>query len=225
MEKCKLPKKLKKCFEIKTKKDVFLICVFIILLLVLAFCIIERKQIVKEITVLRYEKKYKQTQDCSDLVDLVMIMQNSIRKNDKIKYSKILVNNITEDGIRNSLMAKEEPQVIDNLLELETPFEFAVNVYFRCILNSKEYDLYITEFVDIYPKLSYEMRIVVDAIAPDSYSRAKDINALKAGVKANRKLLEITDDELLSRQCDINAENLETIISEIESSSSNKLKG
>lgn len=216
MEKCKLPKKLKKCFEIKTKKDVFFLCVFIILILFITTCLIEKNQIVKEITVLRYEKKYKQTQDCSDLVDLVMIMQNSIRKNDKIKYSKILVNNITEDGIRNSLMAKEEPQVIDKLLELETPFEFAVNVYFRCILNSKEYDLYITEFVDLYPKLSYEMRIVVDAIAPDNYSRTKDINALKAGVKANRKLSEITDDELLSSQCDINAENLETIIAEIE---------
>ena len=216
----KFSQKLKKCFEIKTKKDIFVLCVFIVLLLLTITCLIEQDQIVKEITVLRYENKYKQTQDCSDLVDLVMVMQESIRKNDKIKYSKILVNNITEDGIRNSLMAKEKPQVIDNLLELETPFEFAVNVYFRCILNSKEYELYISEFADLYPKLSYEMRIVVDAIAPDNYSQTKDIKVLKAGVKANKNLSESTDDELLRRQCEVNAKSLETVIAEIESSSS-----
>lgn len=220
MDKSEISQKLKKSFKIKTKKDVFFICVSIVLILLILICLIEKNQIVKEITVLRYEKQYKQTQDCADLVDLVMAMQTSVRKNDKIKYSKALVNDITEEGIRNSLMAKEEPQVIDKLLELETPFEFAVNVYFRCMLNSKEYELYVIEFVDLYPKLSFEMRMVIDAIAPDNYSRTKDIKVLEAGVQANKKLAETTDDELLRRQCNVNVSSLETVIGEIEASSS-----
>lgn len=216
MDKSKISQKLKKCFEIKTKKDVFFICVSIVLILLIIFCLIEKKQIVKEITVLRYEEKYKQTQDCADLINLVVILQNSKRDNAKIKYSKALIDSITEEGIYNSILP------YDDVLEYATPYEIAIDLYLFSILSAKEYELFVNEFADLYPKLSFQMRIMVDGSAPDNYSRTKDIKALEAGVKANIKLAEMTDDELLRRQCNINAENLELIIDEIEASSSNK---
>lgn len=219
MDKSKISQKLKKSLEIKTKKDVFFICVFIILVFLIIFCLIEKKQIVKEITVLRYEKQYNQTQDCADLINLVIILQDSRRDNAKIKYSKALLDTITEEGIYNSVLKGTS---YENALNFATPYEIAIDLYLFSILSAKEYELFVNEFVILYPKLSFRMRIIVDGIAPDNYSRTKDIKVLEAGVKANKKLAETTDDELLRRQCDVNVSSLETVIGEIEASSSDK---
>lgn len=217
MDKLKFSQKLKKCFEIKTKKDIFVLCVFIVLLLLTITCLIEQDQIVKEITVLRYENKYKQTQKDEDLINLVIILQNSKRDNAKIRYSKALINSITEEGVHNSVL---KGTAYEDALDSATPREIAIDLYLYTILSVPKYDLYVSEFADLYPKLSYEMQMSVDAIAPDNYSRTKDIKVLKAGVKANKNLSESTDDELLRRQCEVNAKSLETVIAEIESSSS-----
>lgn len=216
MNKSKISQTLKKSLEIKTKKDIFFICISIVLILFIIICLIEKNQIVKEITVLRYENKYKQTQDCADLINLVVILQNSKRDDAKIKYSKALLDSITEEGIYNSILP------YDDVLEYATPYEIAIDLYLFSILSAKEYELFVNEFVDLYPKLSFQMRIMVDGSAPDNYSRTKDIKALEAGVKANKKLSETTDDELLKRQCKVNVSSLETVISEIEASSSDK---
>ncbi|MCH5189311.1 MAG: hypothetical protein J1F37_01985 [Oscillospiraceae bacterium] len=216
MDKIKNPNKVKEFFKINSKRNVFWLCISIVLVLFFIICLIEQNQIVKEITVLRYEKKYKQTQDCADLINLVVILQDSKRDTAKIKYSKALIDSITEEGIHNSILP------YDNVLEYATPYEIAIDLYLFSILSAKEYELYVNEFVDLYPKLSFEMRIMVDGSAPDNYSRTKDIKALEAGVKANKKLSETTDDEILRHQCNSNVHALETVMAEIEASSSSK---
>lgn len=216
MDKIKNPNKVKEFFKINSKRNVFWLCISIVLVLLFIICLIEQNQIAKEITVLRYEKKYKQTQDCADLINLVVILQDSKRDTAKIKYSKTLIDSVTEEGIHNSILP------YDDVLEYATPYEIAIDLYLFSILSAKEYELYVNEFVDLYPKLSFEMRIMVDGSAPDNYSRTKDIKALEAGVKANKKLSETTDDEILRHQCNSNVHALETVMAEIEASSSSK---
>lgn len=128
-----------------------------------------------------------------------------------------MLNCITEEGVHNSVLKGTE---YEDVLDSATPKEVAIDLYLYTVLSVKEYDLYVSEFANLYPKLSYGMQMSIDAIAPDNYSRTKDIKALKAGVKANKNLSESTDDELLRRQCEVNAKSLETVIAEIESSSS-----
>lgn len=183
------------------------ICIFsIFILFIVGVCL--TNLICIEVSTLKFEQKYKNTKSDTDLINLVVSLQNSCRNKAKIQYAQELLNSITEEGIRSSNLSKTE---YINLLDTVSPKEIAIDLYFYTLLYAREYELYVSEFAELYPQLSYKMQNIVNALVPDIYGETEDVQVLNTGISAYLKVVETETDEILKEECICQADILKEL--------------
>lgn len=183
----------------------------VIILLVALLCLKNRINI--EATFLKYERQYAQTNSDADLINLVVVSQKSIQNKKKIQYAQELLDKITEEGLRNSGLSDSD---YVKYLDRVPPRDVAIDLYLFTLLSAEEYELYVSEFVSLYPQLSYEIKTTVQNTVPDVYVLTNNIEVFDVGISAYSQLSETTNDELLKQQCIVHADVLREVKAEIQ---------
>lgn len=157
-------------------------------------------QVETKINIKKYEEKYQSTKAETDLINLVFTLQDSTSSKDfekKIKYTYALIDVITFEGIKNSIMYD---YYIDHFNDVP-PRDLIIFFYILDLLEAKELDLFISEFVRFYPQVAYITQETMIFSIKQYYILSQDNSVIDAGIKALEELSKNADDEMLKKEC------------------------
>lgn len=144
-----------------------------------------------------YEEKYLSTKSDIDLINLVYFLESSnILDERRIKYTPLLINQISEESISKSEMS----EYYDSLT-VDNPQTVPIAFYINDLLCYERYDLFSNEFVKYYLILSYNDQSLVSSVVLRSYTNLKNVKILDVLVEAYSKIAKQSRDELIINEC------------------------
>lgn len=192
-----------------------IILLVMILILTALFMFLCRNQIKSYANALKYETRYKQSQDPVDLLNEFYFLDETSQYPKRLECAKELnsiINVITAEVLNKSNFAEDFSEYPHN-----DPKEFIVCMYLMELLISKDYDLYVQEYSfyysEAYSNAKGDTLMYFQDIAFEVFRRTKDIRIIESTVKAYEQIIDSTKDnefrEFCQRHIDILNEFLE----------------
>lgn len=184
------------------------VIVFVVLFLAVFFNI---EKIDNHLTVMEYEKAYQHEKNEADLINLCYYLNQNFDDNSldekRIKYSKELINVITEDGIKESVFAETYNESGSDI----TAKDFAMEWYFVTLLACEEYDLFVKDFSECYLQVDYYATIYLQEVIKSMYNTTKEPLILEYGIKAYEEISKKTGEDAIKKICSVQIDVLEDI--------------
>lgn len=164
----------------------------------------------------KYERIYNETKSNVDLINLFYALsktENSEYNNEKIHYTKMLIEKATLQDIKNSDFSKMYSE--SDFLEKE-PKEFFKLFYFLYIIEAQDFDLLADEFAYYYMQGDDMHSVQVLIMQQYGITKNEEIpNALIVGYETVYKL---TTDEAVKIACTTNIDAIKKIVAETNGS-------